>query len=148
MDRSSPRRVNIPGIFVSVSAASLSDTFGRKRFLLLSGLIFASALFLYLLISDWRQLILVRFYHGFATATFVLVAEASIAELFPTKRGERISLFTSATYMGRMIAPTLGGYILFATNEGLHQVYLAVAVAAVAGLFPHRTGEKSRTFVS
>jgi MFS family permease len=124
----------IPDILVSLPAASLSDTFGRKRFLLLSGLLFASAPFLYLLITDWRQLILVRFYHGFATAIFVPVAEASVAELFPTKRGERISLFTSATYMGRIIAPTLGGYILFATNEGFHQVYLAVAVAAVAGL--------------
>lgn len=124
----------IPGILVSLPAASLSDIFGRKRFLLLSGLIFASAPFLYLLITDWRQLILVRFYHGFATAIFVPVAEASVAELFPTKRGERISLFTSATYMGRIIAPMLGGYILFATNEGFHQVYLAVAVAAVAGL--------------
>lgn len=124
----------IPGIFVSLPAASLSDTFGRKRFLILSGLIFASAPFLYLVITDWSQLILVRFYHGFATAIFVPVAEASVAELFPTKRGERISLFTSTTYVGRIIAPTLGGYILFATNEGFHQVYLAVAVAAVAGL--------------
>jgi MFS family permease len=124
----------IPGILVSLPAASLSDTLGRKRFLLLSGLIFASAPFLYLPITDWRQLILVRFYHGFATAIFVPVAEASVAELFPTKRGERISLFTSATYMGRIVAPTLGGYILFATNEGFHQAYLAVAVAAVAGL--------------
>lgn len=124
----------IPGILVSLPAASLSDILGRKRFLLFSGLVFASAPFLYLFITDWWQLIPVRFYHGFATAIFVPVAEASIAALFPNKRGERISLFTSATYVGRIIAPTLGGYLLFVTNHGFHQVYLAVAVAGIAGL--------------
>jgi len=124
----------IPGILISLPAASLSDIFGRKKFLLIAGFVFASAPFLYLLITTWWQLILVRFYHGFATAIFVPVAEASIAELFPTKRGERISLFSSATYVGRVIAPTLGGYILFATADNFHALYLAVAVAGATAL--------------
>ncbi len=126
----------IPGILISLPAASLSDIFGRRKFLLLAGFVFASAPFLYLFITVWWQLILVRFYHGFATAIFVPVAEASIAELFPTKRGERISLFTAATYIGRLTAPLLGVYILVVTNSGLpyknfHELYLAVAVAGV-----------------
>ena len=124
----------IPGILISLPAASLSDIFGRKKFLLIAGFVFASAPFLYLLITVWWQLILVRFYHGFATAIFVPVAEASVAELFPSKRGERISLFSSATYVGRVIAPTLGGYILFATTDNFHTLYLAVAVAGVTAL--------------
>ena len=124
----------IPGILISLPAASLSDIFGRKKFLLAAGFVFASAPFLYLLITVWWQLILVRFYHGFATAIFVPVAEASVAELFPSKRGERISLFSSATYVGRVIAPTFGGYILFATTDNFHTLYLAVAVAGVTAL--------------
>jgi MFS family permease len=124
----------IPGILISLPAASLSDIFGRRKFLLLAGFIFASAPFLYLLIGVWWELVLVRFYHGFATAIFVPVAEASIAELFPTKRGERISLFTSATYIGRLTAPTLGGYILLATNNNFKELYVAVAVAGVTAL--------------
>jgi MFS family permease len=124
----------IPGIFISLPAASLSDIFGRKKFLLLAGFVFASAPLLYLLISVWWQLILVRFYHGFATAIFVPVAEASIAELFPTKRGERISLFSSATYVGRLVAPTLGGYILFITADNFHVLYLSVALAGITAL--------------
>lgn len=122
----------IPGILVSLPAASLSDIFGRRRFLLLAGFVFASAPFLYLLITVWWQLILVRFYHGFATAIFVPVAEAAVAELLPTKRGERISLFSSATYIGRVIAPTLGGYILLVSSGSFHILYLAVGVAGVA----------------
>jgi MFS family permease len=124
----------VPGILVSLPAASLSDIYGRRKFLLIAGLVFASAPFLYLFITVWWQLILVRFYHGFATAIFVPVAEASIAELFPTKRGERISLFSSATYVGRVIAPTLGGYILFITSTNFHVLYLSVAVAGVTAL--------------
>jgi MFS family permease len=121
----------IPGILVSLPAASLSDIYGRKKFLLIAGFVFASAPFLYLLITVWWQLILVRFYHGFATAIFVPVAEAAIAEAFPAKRGERISLFSSATYAGRIIAPTLGGYLLFATSNNFHLLYLAVGVVGI-----------------
>ncbi|MFP3268735.1 MAG: MFS transporter [Desulfurococcales archaeon] len=124
----------IPGILVSLPVASLSDIYGRKKFVLIAGLIFASAPFLYLLVTVWWQLILVRFYHGFATAIFMPIAEASIAELFPTKRGERISLFASVTYIGRIIAPTLGGYILFATGNNFHTLYLCVAIVGVTAL--------------
>jgi len=121
----------IPGILVSLPVASLSDIFGRKKFLLLAGFIFASAPFLYILITVWWQLILLRFYHGFATAIFVPVVEATIAELFPTKRGERLSFFSSITYVGRVIAPVLGGTILLVTGTNFHTLYLSVAVAGV-----------------
>ena len=124
----------VPGILISLPAASLSDILGRRKFLLIAGFVFASAPLLYLLITVWWQLIIVRFYHGFATAIFVPVAEASVAELFPTKRGERISLFSTATYVGRVIAPTLGGYILFASADNFNILYLAVAVAGATAL--------------
>ncbi len=124
----------IPGMLISLPAASLSDIFGRRRVLLISAVVFASAPFLYLLIAVWWQLILVRFYHGFATAIFVPVTEASIAELFPAQRGERISLFSSATAVGRGIAPFLGGYILFVTAYSYRILYLAVGIAGVTAL--------------
>jgi MFS family permease len=140
----------IPGILISLPAASLSDVYGRKKFLLIAGFFFASAPFLYLLITVWWQLILVRFYHGFATAIFVPVAQASIAELFPTKRGERISLFSSATNVGRLIAPALGGYILLVTTDNFHVLYLSVAVAGVTALImglAFLTGRKQPTAI-
>jgi MFS family permease len=127
----------IPGILVSLPAASLSDHFGRRKFVLLATFIFASAPFLYLLVTAWWQLALVRFYHGFATAIFVPVAEATIAEQFPAKKGERISDFNAATYVGRGLAPALGGYILLLTNQGLSTpsnfatLYVAVGVSGI-----------------
>jgi len=124
----------IPGILVSLPAGSLSDRFGRRRVLFASGAVFASAPFFYLLVSSWWHLALVRFYHGFATATFVPVTNAYVAELFPSKRAERISLFSSVTTIGRTLAPFLGGYILFATNYGFHQLYMAVGLAGAVAL--------------
>ncbi len=121
----------IPGILVSLPAGSLSDIFGRRKILFTSGAVFASAPFFYLLVSSWWHLALVRFYHGFATAMFVPVANAFVADLFPAKRAERISLFSSVTTGGRILAPFLGGYILFATSSGFHQLYLAVGVSGV-----------------
>jgi len=125
----------IPGIIVSLPAGSLSDIFGRRKVLLASSIVFASAPFLYLLVVSWWQLILVRFYHGFATAIFIPVANAAIAGLFPVKRGERISTFSSATIVGRSIAPFLGGYILFVTSYNYHELYAAVGVAGTLALF-------------
>jgi MFS family permease len=124
----------IPGILISLPAGSLSDILGRRKVLLFSSLIFASAPFLYLLINSWWQLIFVRFYHGFATGIFVPVAQAFVAEIFPNRRGERISLFSSITVVGRNIAPILGGYILLITNNDFHSLYLAVGIAGATAL--------------
>lgn len=121
----------IPGVLISLPAGSLSDILGRRKVLLVSSAVFASAPFLYLLVASWWHLALVRFYHGFATAIFVPVANAFVTELFPNKRGERISLFSSATTLGRISAPFLGGYILLTTNYNFHQLYVAVGVAGV-----------------
>ena len=124
----------IPGILISLPAASLSDVFGRRKLLLFGAFVFASAPFLYLGVDSWWTLALVRFYHGFATAVFMPVAEASIALLYPAKRGERMSLFNSATAVGRALAPFLGGYLLFATSGSFFTLYVSVGIAGVTSL--------------
>ena len=146
----------IPGILISLPAGSLSDIFGRRKILLVSAFVFASAPFLYLLINAWWELALVRFYHGFATGMFVPVAQAMIAEAYPARRGERISLFSSATAVGRSTAPLLGGSILVVTNPGLlpreytnfFYIYLVVGIVGVTALLttlPFLCQRKSET---
>jgi MFS family permease len=125
----------VPGILISLPAGTLSDRLGRKKVLLVASAVFASAPLLYLIIGAWWQLFLVRFYHGFATAIFVPVARATIAEYYPARRGERISTFTSATIVGRGIAPFLGGFILSATLWNYRLLYLSVGGAGFAALF-------------
>jgi len=124
----------VPGILVSLPAGSISDVFGRKRMLILSAFVFASAPFLYILVVSSWQLVLVRFYHGFATAVFVPVASAAIVESFPKSKAERVSTFSSATMIGRGAASFLGGYILSVTSSNYSAVYVSVGVAGVVAL--------------
>ncbi|UCF58578.1 MAG: MFS transporter [Candidatus Bathyarchaeota archaeon] len=124
----------VPGILVSLPAGSISDVLGRKKVLILSAFVFASAPFLYVFVVSSWQLVLVRFYHGFATAVFVPVTNAAIVESFPESKGARVSDFSSATMVGRGAAPFLGGYILSVTGSSYSSVYVSVGVAGVAAL--------------
>ncbi|UCG45142.1 MAG: MFS transporter [Candidatus Bathyarchaeota archaeon] len=122
----------IPGILISLPAGSLSDTYGRRRILILSAFIFASAPFLYIFVTFPWQLVLVRFYHGFATAMFVPVASAAVLDSFPDKKGEKVSTFSSATLIGRGIAPFLAGYLLSITSSSFSSVYTSIGIVGIA----------------
>lgn len=122
----------IPGILVSFPAGALSDYLGKQRVLLASLVVFATAPFLYLLISNAWQLMAVRFYHGFATAIFGTVASAAIAERYQADRAARLSIYSSVTIAGRSIAPFLGGFLISLSSFGA--VYVACAVSGVLAL--------------
>src|SRR4030042_622480 len=69
----------VVGIIVSLPAGILSDIIGRRRVILMAAIVFATAPFLYLLIASPWQLVLVRIYHGLATAILGRVALARAA---------------------------------------------------------------------
>jgi len=103
------------GVVFSVPAGLLADRFGKKRLIVAAALIFASAPFGYLAVTNIWQLALVRFYHGFATAIFLPVAMAlvsSLSSLSSKERGEKLGWFSTATLFGRFMAPVVGGGIL------------------------------------
>jgi len=123
----------IPGILISGIAGAYSDKHGRARVITLSLLIFASAPFLYLFITNVWQLALVRFYHGFATAMFMPVATAAVADRFgPARRGEALGTFSSFSMVGRFSAPFLGGALLYYTT--FSSLYLTIGVSAAIAL--------------
>ena len=124
----------IPGILISIFAGRLSDIYGRERLIFISVIIFATAPFLYILATNIWILVLIRFYHGFSTAIFVPVATAAIAETYPERKGERISLFSSITLIGRFLAPLTGGAILYITKYYYYGVYLACGFSGVLAL--------------
>ncbi len=124
----------VPGILVSMFAGRLSDVYGRKKLLLISTIIFASAPFFYLFAFNIWILIIIRFYHGFSTAIFVPVATAAIAESYPEKKGKYISSFSSITLVGRFLAPLTGGAILFITNYYYYGVYIGCAISGTIAL--------------
>jgi len=124
----------VPGIIVSLIAGRLSDMYNRRKFLLVSTVIFASAPFFYLFAINIWILMIIRFYHGFSTAIFVPVAMAAIAESYPDKKGTYISSFSSITLVGRFLAPITGGTILFITSNYYYGVYIGCAVSGAIAL--------------
>ena len=123
------------GIVASLPAGIFSDIIGRKKMLIVSALIFSTAPFLYLFVTTIWQLMLVRFYHGFATAIFVPIAMAYVSELFDKARGEKLGWFSTSTLIGRFIAPTVGGVIIsllvFSPPLSLKAVYIVCAIAGI-----------------
>ena len=122
----------LPGVLISYPAGVWSDRLGKRRLLLASLMVFATAPFLYLLISNAWQLLAVRFYHGFATAIFGTVAIAAIAERYTADRATRLSTYSSVTIVGRSIAPFLGGFLI--SLASFNAVYLACAISGVLAL--------------
>ncbi len=126
----------VTGILTSLPAGMLSDQRGRRPVLIASGFVFFTAPLLYFLIHTSWQLALVRMYHGLATAVFGPVAMAYVADLAPTRRGERMGYYYSSTLIGRALAPIIGGTIL--TVTAWQNVYIACAAAgflALVGMF-------------
>ena len=122
----------VVGIVVSLPAGILSDLYGRKRVLLASAMVFATAPFLYLLVRSPWQLVLVRIYHGLATAILGPVALAIVADTFEARRGENMAWYSSATMVGRFLAPSVGGLLI--VGQDFRWVYLGCGVAGVLTL--------------
>ncbi|MCL1885656.1 MAG: MFS transporter [Dehalococcoidia bacterium] len=122
----------IVGIVVSLPAGMLSDVIGRRRVLLAAAFVFATAPFLYLLITASWHLVAVRIYHGLATAILGPVALAAVADTYSSGRGERIAWYSSATMIGRFLAPFAGGLLIFGDN--FRWIYIADGVAGVLAL--------------
>ena len=104
--------VTITGIFVKFPSGALSDIFGFRRLMLSGLLVKASAPFLYLVVSSWPWLLVVRFYHGLSTALYAPAASASVAKLYPEQRGRRLGIYGAAENTGVVLGPVLGAAVL------------------------------------
>jgi MFS family permease len=126
------------GVVFKFPAGTLSDLLGRRRMLLLGTIVFSFAPFFYFFVHQIWQLILLRFFHGFATAIFAPVALTVVADMFKTTRGESLGWYSSANQLGKMIGPMIGGYLLvfgsFSTAFGLCTVLGVVIFSLFFGL--------------
>ena len=145
------------GVLFSIPVGMLSDRVGRRKMLLCAAFVFATAPFLYLFVTKLWQLALVRFYHGLSTAAFVPVAMAHVADLFHAERGERMGWFSTATLLGRFVAPLAGGaligFLAFNPLLSYRAVYMLCGVAGVLAFIlilrirePERTVSRLRSW--
>jgi len=122
----------VVGIVVSLPAGILSDIVGRRRVILIAAIVFATAPFLYLVVTQPWHLVLVRIYHGFATAILGPVAMAAVADTFDRGRGEKMGWYSSATMVGRFLAPFVGGALIF--GDDFRWVYLVTGIIGTLSL--------------
>lgn len=131
----------ITGIFVKMPAGVLSDVIGRTRTLMFSLAFSAVIPFAYLFVYSYWMLVVVRFLHGLSTATFNPVVMAVVVEIAGKRRAEMLSWFTSLTFIGTLIGPPLGGFLLTELSgaekpglEDFHAVYKVVAGLGISAL--------------
>ncbi|MDE2519028.1 MAG: MFS transporter [Methanocorpusculum sp.] len=124
------------GILLSFPVGVLSDHLGRRRLLLLSGVVFLLAPLMYLVAVDPLLLIPIRFFHGMATAILGPVVGAVIAEEFGEHKGEMMGTYSSATLAGRSAAPLIGGAVLslFAAAPAVSAYHIVYLIAFAAGI--------------
>jgi len=126
------------GVVASIPAGMLSDKFGRERMLMFSVIVFSTAPFMYLMVTELWQLAAIRFYHGLATAIFIPVSMALVSDLFHKTRGEKIGWFSTSTLVGRFMAPIVGGIIIgimvFNQELSYRIVYLVCGIAGITAL--------------
>jgi MFS transporter, DHA1 family, multidrug resistance protein len=131
----------ITGIFFKMPAGVLSDVIGKTRTLFLGLAFFALTPLAYLAVSSYAELVVVRFFHGFATAIYGPVAMAVVVSLAGARRAELLSWFSSLTIVGTLLGAPLGGFLLTYLSQGgqpslgyFHAVYLVVAISGMLAL--------------
>lgn len=94
-------------------AGKMSDTYGRKPFLLVGVTIFTIASILCGLADNMIQLILYRGFQGFGGGIIITMAITTVGDLFvPRERGRWQALFSAQYALASVFGPTLGGYIV------------------------------------
>lgn len=135
----------VTGIFFKLPSGALSDIIGRRKTMVAGLLVFAFMPFTYLFINDYRLLVVIRFFHGFATAIFGPVSMAVVADIAGRKKGEMLSWFSSVTIVGTLIGAPAGGIILHASGNngaslsGFHTVYI---ISGISGILAFLLGLK------
>ena len=133
----------VTGIFFKLPAGALSDIIGRKKTMLVGLLFFAFIPFLYFFIQEYTQLVIVRFFHGFATAIYGPVAMAVVADMSGNRKGEILSWFSSIAILGTLAGAPVGGFLLtyFAKNaEATSAFNVIYGIVAFTGIIAFLLG--------
>lgn len=90
----------------------LSDRFGRRPVLIVTGFIFLLATLLCLFSTHFSVLLMGRFFQGAGSGLFAMISPALIGEALDKERIPKVSAYFSMSYaLIPILAPVIGGYI-------------------------------------
>lgn len=93
--------------------APLSEIYGRKGVLIISAFGFAVFQFAVATAENLQTIMICRFFGGLIGAAPMAVVPAAFADMFDTaSRGKAICLFALGVFVGPILAPVMGSYIV------------------------------------
>lgn len=110
----------------------LSDRKGRKPFILAGLLAYALVSVAFILFTQVKHLIIIRFFQGIASAMIMPVIQAYVGDMTPKGReGFVMGLFNMSLFFGLSLGPVVGGVI----NDrfSLQAAFICMGVLALAG---------------
>ncbi len=138
----------------------LSDRGHRRRWLLFGVLLFVAIPFVYPLVENTSQLLMLRLFHGFSTAIFgpvslamiMTMGEISAAGEFDGHRAERLGWFGMGRTASYLVAPLLAVSLLsFVEIEVVFMIIGGISMLAVIPLLgldsqdAHRSSQQHNT---
>ncbi len=90
----------------------LSDSLGRKKILVVSGMVFTLVSFLSVFSVSINMLIVLRFFQGFAIAGAAVVCRAIVTDCFSgLARTTAMTYLSTSWALGPILGPFIGGYL-------------------------------------
>jgi len=113
-------------------AGKLSDRFGRRRFFLVSVVVFAGSSLCCALATNIYVLIALRVVQAAGGAGFTPSATAIVVEHFGSSRDKAVGLFGSIFPIGAMIGPIFGGlFVTYWTWRGIFLVNVPIGLLLI-----------------
>jgi MFS family permease len=119
----------------SIPTGWMIDRFGRRRLMLAGPLLTAAMAFLVVTAQTFPQMVLYRFFDGFAAQMWLMGRLAGISYAAPAnQRGRQVGWMFGMDNLGKLTGPLVGGFI--AAGWGLRAPFAVYGVLALAALIP------------
>jgi DHA2 family multidrug resistance protein len=138
----------LANVVVLPMTAFFTETFGRKRYLTFSIILFICASFMCGTATSLGQLVMYRLIQGAGGAALLSTAQATLRQIFPKEEQNMVqAIFMVGVIVAPTLGPTLGGWITDNYNWGwcfFINVPIGMASAFLVGTFLHDPPEHQR----
>lgn len=127
----------ITGVILKFPAGLFSDIIGKRISLLLGLTVAAVSPFLYAFVTNIKSLLLLRYFHGIATAIYTPSSMAVVAGIAGKRKGELFSWLSAIKISTKAVATLIGTaaistFVIYEKSlTGYHTTYLLCGIFGV-----------------